>query len=155
MTTIAAKTAANSHFWRVRSFARASQEVMTARRSGQLPPYIKPERAMAHSHAAAWGADRRNRRARAGQENVGKSIAAPTIAARNIQARGKMSNTWKMRHHDTPRPERIGPNAWNRKKKISAGTPNNRTVACQFAGLVAIGGCTRRVDPSSAVRREQ
>src|SRR6266850_3849540 len=61
LTSTPIKIAPNIHFCPVFSFHSASHDVATARRSAPLPPYIKPERAAAQSHAVAPGAESRNR----------------------------------------------------------------------------------------------
>src|SRR5260370_17334686 len=106
---VAITHAANTQTWRLFSFQRASQDAATANRSSQLPPYMKPESAAAQIQAVAFGAESRNRCVSAFQEIERTSIAAPTSAAINMSASGRMSSRWKMRHHEVICRNRLGP----------------------------------------------
>src|ERR1700741_5541275 len=103
------RIAANNQTWRFFSFQRASQDVATANRSSQLPPYMKPESAAAQIQAVAFGAESRNRSVRAFQDVERTSMAAPTSEAINMSASGRMSSRWKMRHHELICLNRLGP----------------------------------------------
>src|SRR5260370_39968729 len=103
------KIAPNIHFRPVFSFQSASHDAATARRSAQLPPYIKPERAAAQSHAVALGAESRNRCLIPFQEVERSSTAAPIRAATNMHVSGRISKRWKMRHQEAPPWRRFGP----------------------------------------------
>jgi hypothetical protein len=70
---------------------------------------MKPESATAQIQAVALGKESRKRCVSAFREVEGTSIAAPTNAASNISARGRMSSRWKMRHHEVVRCNRFGP----------------------------------------------
>src|SRR5882762_6748977 len=101
--------AANTQTWRLFSFQRASQDATTANRSSQLPPYMKPESAAAQIQAVAFGAESRNRCVSAFQDVERTSMAAPRSEAINMSARGRMSSTWKIRHHELIWRNRLGP----------------------------------------------
>src|ERR1700730_16229342 len=103
------RIAANTQIWRLFSFQRASQDATTAKRSAQLPPYMKPESAAAQIQAVAFGAESRKRCVSAFREVERTSIAAPTNAAINMSASGRMSSRWKMRHHEVVCCNRFGP----------------------------------------------
>src|ERR1700682_6369052 len=103
------KIAANTQTWRLFSFQRASQDAATAKRSSQLPPYMKPESAAAQIQAVAFGAESRNRSMSAFQDVERRSMAAPASAAINMSARGRMRSRWKMRHHELICRNRLGP----------------------------------------------
>src|ERR1700741_2723486 len=103
------RIAANNQTWRFFSFQRASQDVATANRSSQLPPYMKPESAAAQIQSVAFGAESRNRCLSAFQEVERTPMAAPTSDTINISARGRISSRWKMRHHELVCRNRLGP----------------------------------------------
>src|SRR5579864_7936464 len=103
------RIAANTQAWRLFSLQRASQDAAIANRSSQLPPYMKPESAAAQIQTVTFGAESRKRRLSALQDAKRTSIAAPTIAAINMSARGRMSSRWKMRHHELICRKRLGP----------------------------------------------
>src|SRR6267143_3180397 len=103
------RIAANTQTRRLFSFQRASQDAATANKSCQLPPYMKPESAAAQIQAVGFGAESRNRCVSAFQDVERTSRAAPTSEAINMNARGRMSSRWKMRHHELIWRTRLGP----------------------------------------------
>src|SRR2546423_6804901 len=102
LTSMAARIATKAHHRFVFSFHRASEDAATATRSAQFPPNINPERAAAHSQAVPLGAESRKRCLRLLTETEGRSRAAATSAATNINASGRISNKWKMCHQEVP-----------------------------------------------------
>src|ERR1700730_12133715 len=100
LRTMPIRIAPNTQTWRLFSFQRASQDAASAKRSSQLPPYMKPESAAAQIQAAAFRAESRKREMSRLQEVERTSMAAPTSEAISMRARGRMSSRWKMRHHE-------------------------------------------------------
>lgn len=70
---------------------------------------MKPDSAAAQIQAVALGTESRKRCASGLQDVERTSMAAPKSEAINNSARGRISSTWKMRHHELPCRNRLGP----------------------------------------------